>query len=118
MNKLKNKFLHAFVGIWYTIYTQSSFRIQIVFCAFLVGLWLIWPDPVRMSTGAIFIALILSGELANTVVERICDYIQPELDPRIKIIKDVSAGAVFMVCIIALIWALICYVPLFWEAIF
>ena len=32
-------------------------------------------------------------ELVNTAIEAICDYIQPDFDPRIGAIKDVAAAA-------------------------
>lgn len=36
---------------------------------------------------------VLIFEMFNTVVEAICDYIQPEYDPQIGAIKDVAAAA-------------------------
>ncbi len=36
---------------------------------------------------------VLVFEMLNTVVEAICDYIQPNHDPRIGAIKDVAAAA-------------------------
>ncbi|RTZ50429.1 diacylglycerol kinase family protein [Chryseobacterium arthrosphaerae] len=36
-------------------------------------------------------AAVLSAEIFNTAIERICDLIQPDFDPRIGFIKDISA---------------------------
>jgi len=36
---------------------------------------------------------VLVTEALNTCVEKICDYIQPEFDLRIGIIKDLAGGA-------------------------
>jgi diacylglycerol kinase (ATP) len=38
-------------------------------------------------------ALLLAIETLNTAIEMLCDYVQPNLDPKIGKIKDVSAGA-------------------------
>ena len=37
---------------------------------------------------------VFSSECANTAVERLCDKITSGVDPEIKAIKDISAGAV------------------------
>jgi diacylglycerol kinase (ATP) len=42
------------------------------------------------------ITLVLILEVINTAIERICDFVQPERDPRIGLIKDMSAGAVLL----------------------
>lgn len=60
------------------------------------------------------IGLVMGIEGLNTAVEKISDYIQPEVDPKIGFIKDVSAGAVMIVSIIASIVGLIIYIPKIW----
>lgn len=44
--------------------------------------------------------LMLVAEVFNTVVESLCDYIQPEQDPAIKNIKDMAAGATLIAILI------------------
>ena len=36
---------------------------------------------------------VMSGEMFNTAIERMCDLIQPERDERVRIIKDIAAAA-------------------------
>ena len=43
-----------------------------------------------------------SGDL-NTAIERLCDFVQPKQDARIKAIKDLAAGAVLCASLAALI---------------
>ena len=57
------------------------------------------------------IGLVMGVEGVNTSIEKICDYIQPNLDPKIGLIKDISAGAVMIVSVLASIVGLIIYVP-------
>jgi len=52
-------------------------------------------------------------EAVNTAIEKISDYVQPELDPKIGLIKDISAGAVMIVSVIASVIGLIIYIPKF-----
>lgn len=59
----------------------------------------------------ISIGMVMGVEGLNTAVEKISDYIQPNDDPKIGFIKDISAGAVMIVSIIACIVGLVIYVP-------
>lgn len=42
------------------------------------------------------IALVFITELFNTAIELLCDLVQPEYDPVVKKIKDLSAAAVLV----------------------
>ncbi|MFR0978770.1 MAG: diacylglycerol kinase [Holdemania filiformis] len=42
-------------------------------------------------------------EILNTAIERLCDFVQPKQDDRIKTIKDLAAGAVLCASLAALI---------------
>lgn len=44
---------------------------------------------------------VLSLEVVNTAVERLCDKVSPEKDPKIGAAKDCAAGAVLISAIIA-----------------
>lgn len=57
------------------------------------------------------IGLVMAIEGANTAIEKICDFIQPEFDERIGFIKDVASGAVFFAAIAAIITGAIIYYP-------
>ena len=37
--------------------------------------------------------LLLAVETLNTAIEMVCDFVQPERDPKIGKVKDVAAGA-------------------------
>ena len=62
------------------------------------------------------IGLIMSLEGMNTAVEAIADFIHPEFHVKIGHIKDIAAGAVFIVAITATIIGLIIYIPYIIEA--
>ena len=54
---------------------------------------------------------VLVTETLNTCVEKICDYIQPEFDSRIGIIKDLAGGAVMLATISAISVGALVYWP-------
>ncbi|MCX6722618.1 MAG: diacylglycerol kinase [Candidatus Staskawiczbacteria bacterium] len=59
------------------------------------------------------ILVVLSLELINSQIEKFLDIIQPEHHPRVKIIKDFSAGAV----LISVIGSIIIGFLIFWPHI-
>ena len=52
------------------------------------------------------IGLVIVTEIINTCIEKICDFMSPETDERIKLIKDMSAGAVLFAALVSLILGL------------
>jgi len=59
------------------------------------------------------IGLILSSEALNTAIEKISDFIHPDYNKKIGLIKDIAAGAVFFSVIFGLIVAVMIYYPKF-----
>ena len=59
----------------------------------------------------IVMGMVWAAELFNTAIEKTMDLLSPEKDPRIKFIKDISAGAVLITAFIAIITGLIIFIP-------
>ncbi|HNH01752.1 MAG TPA: diacylglycerol kinase family protein, partial [Leptospiraceae bacterium] len=59
----------------------------------------------------ITIGLVISLEAVNSAIENIADFISPERHKQIKKIKDLSAGAVLIVAIVAFVVGLILFLP-------
>ena len=55
------------------------------------------------------ITLVIVSEMINTAIERLCNKLTIELDPDIKIIKDVSAGFVLISSLFAVAVAAIIF---------
>ena len=105
-------FQYAFAGMRYAIKYERNLKIEL-FCALvacIAGLlfhikgmeWCI----ILMNIGA-----VLSAELFNTAIEKICNEFSPEIRPGIKVIKNVSAAAVLIFAIISVVSGLIIFVP-------
>jgi diacylglycerol kinase len=109
-NKKQNKYLaissinYAIQGLSFAFRTEPNLWIQ-----FLIGMFFAIFDFatnqwILSIANLVFMSLVMSLEIVNTVVENICDIIDPEYNPRIKLIKDLSAGAVLVA---ALVWLII-----------
>ncbi len=57
------------------------------------------------------IAMVIITEMINASVEKVCDLISENFHPLIKIIKDVSAGAVLCSVIASIVIACIIFIP-------
>ncbi|MCG2617877.1 diacylglycerol kinase family protein [Terrimonas sp. NA20] len=68
-------------------------------------------------TGAELIALVIvtglvwAAEIMNTAVEHLVDLVSPGFHPKAGLIKDLSAGAVLVLSITALITGLFIFIP-------
>jgi diacylglycerol kinase len=97
------------------IKSERNFQLEIL--AFFVNLFLIFY--LKLSTIDTILVLmvsfgVLSAEIFNTAIEKICDIIQPEFDKRIGFIKDIAAGAVILMAVLSVIVGILVY----WKYIF
>ena len=102
----------AINGMFYLLKNEDSLKVQTLVCIFFIFLG--YYFEINKSDWIIQILLIgfvLTTEALNTVAEKICDFINPKYDERIKIIKDISAGAVSFAVISSLIILFIIYLP-------
>ena len=120
MNKQKESFLvnrlksikYAFMGMWRLIKTEASIQIQLVIAIVMtVAGFYFSISSTEWIMQCFAIGMVLSIEGLNTAVEEIANFIHPNHHPKIGIIKDVAAGAVFIASISASIIGLIIYLP-------
>ena len=112
MKKLLKSFSYAFKGIIYAFRTQVNFKIHLVAAATvtLAGFYLNLNN-VEWSILAGCIGLVLVVELINTAIEVLVDLVSPAYNKKAGIVKDISAGAVLLAAIIAVIVAAFIFVP-------
>ncbi|MDT7830468.1 diacylglycerol kinase family protein [Pricia sp. S334] len=102
----------AWRGALLLIRTEPSIKIQVVLALVMTAAGFYFEiSTLEWIAQVLAIALVIGIEGANTAIEKICDFIHPEFDRRIGFIKDVSAGAVMLVSIGAIIVGLIIYLP-------
>lgn len=59
------------------------------------------------------IALVFMTELFNSAIEKLADFVSPEYQEKIKLVKDYCAAAVLLISIAAAIIGLIIFIPKF-----
>ncbi|WP_250437073.1 diacylglycerol kinase [Hanstruepera flava] len=111
VNRLKS-IIYAFKGAWILITTEASIKIQ-VFIGIAMTFVGFYFELTKMEwiIQCLTIGLIIAIEGINTAIEEVADFIHPEKHPKIGLIKDISAGAVFIMAITAIIVGVIIYFP-------
>ncbi len=102
MKKQLKSFGFAFEGIFSAIKSEAHLRFHLV-AAFYVFLFAFLGEfsPIEWAVLAITCALVIFAELVNTALEEVCDLYSTEHNPKIKRIKDISAGAVLILAFAA-----------------
>ncbi|WP_262152384.1 diacylglycerol kinase family protein [Chryseobacterium foetidum] len=106
---------NAFRGVFLMLKSERNFQLEVL--ALLINIFLIFYLKLSNLDTVLVLSVsfgVLSAEIFNTAIERICDFIQPEFDRRIGFIKDISAGAVVLMAILSVIVGILVY----WKYIF
>ncbi len=112
MKRTIGGFKAAIKGLKETLLNEINFRIMAIIALIVVGLMFYFPTA-RFEK-AILIVMIFSVlilELINSAIEKILDFLQPQIDERVRIIKDLMAAIVLIVSTGAIIVGLITFLP-------
>jgi diacylglycerol kinase len=85
---------------------QTVMGIAAITLGFIVSI-----SPYQWLLVLFCIGLVISLEMINSAVEILCDMVTTDFHPKIKIIKDVAAGAVLVASIASLIIGLMIFIP-------
>lgn len=111
MKKQLGSFKHAIDGFISAISTESHLRFHIVAAVYVfVFAYLGGFDPTEWTTLIITVCTVISAELVNTAVERLCDLYTKDYDKNIKFIKDIAACAVLVFAVGAAVIALFLFI--------
>jgi len=110
--KLINSFKYAIEGFMSSFKTERNMKIHILAMAVVVALgFYLKLTLIEWSFITISIVLVIGAELFNTSIETIVDMVSPEKNPKAKLAKDISAAAVLVLAIGAMIIGAIIFIP-------
>ncbi len=112
VRKQANSFKNSFHGLKVAFFEEQSFKIQAILA--LVVFALMFSLPLHYIERAILILavmFVLGLELLNSQIERALDTAQFDHNPKIKDIKDLSASAVLLASVGALVVGLFIFIP-------
>lgn len=106
------KFKVALSGIYQAFKTETSLKVHfgsaLTVCA---GGFFFKLSNTDWCIIVIAILLVIAAELFNTAIEKLCDIIEPDHNYKIGLIKDISAGAVLVITIGAIVVGIIIFTP-------
>lgn len=111
LNRLKSVG-YAFKGAYLLITTEASLKVQFFIGVIMTIAGFYYQlSPIEWIIQILTIALIMAIEGLNTAIEEMANFVHPEYHKKIGLIKDLSAGAVFIFAIAAVIVGCIIYFP-------
>ena len=111
VNRLKSVG-YDFKGALLLLKTEASVQVQFVIALAVTAAGFYFQiSPNEWILQLLAIGLVISMEGMNTAIEEIANFIHPEHNNKIGLIKDIAAGAVFIASVFASIIGLIIYLP-------
>ncbi|HLR73745.1 MAG TPA: diacylglycerol kinase family protein [Virgibacillus sp.] len=102
----------AWQGLIELIKEERNFKIHLAAASIviIVGMYM-RLNYIEWAVICMAISIVLISEALNSAVERIIDYVKPEIHPLAKSIKDISAAAVLIAAIFAVLIGLFIFLP-------
>jgi diacylglycerol kinase len=110
--KLIKSFTYAFTGIKTAFASEANFKIHLLAATIATVFGIILNITAMEWIVIIFcIALVITMEMINTAIEKLCDAVHKDTHPVIKMVKDIAAGAVLVAAAGSLIIGFIIFLP-------
>ena len=101
-------FVHAYNGLVSVVRTQRNMRVHVLVAIFVLAASLpLGLDGVELAIVVLTIMVVLATEMLNTALEFAVDLTTREFHPLAKLAKDISAAAVFVASLGAVVVGLL-----------
>jgi len=112
LKKIIQSFKYAFRGCALVVKGEKNFRIQLLIAVIILILSFYFSLSKNERIIIIILnCIVLSMEMINTAVEHFLDLVKPRLHYRVSVVKDIMAGAVFLVSFCAVIIGVYIFLP-------
>lgn len=112
IKKRIKSFKYALEGLKTLLKQEHNARIHLAATFIAIGTGIFFKISYSEWGMIVFaIVLVFVTEIINTAIEDISDFISPQKNEKIKIIKDLAAAAVLVAAIGAVIIALLIFIP-------
>ena len=110
--KLLQSFGYAFKGLSAAVQSELNMKIHLLAVAVVAFAGIYFKiTSTEWALVLLCMGLVLSLELINTAIEKLLNKLHPEFDETIGLAKDISASAVLVASVIAVIIGAIVFVP-------
>jgi diacylglycerol kinase len=113
-HQFRSSIAAAWRGVAHAYRSEPNFRWQLIVSALVIACAVYFPLRTwEIIVVVLLVTLVLTMEMLNTVVEYFADLLKPRLHQYVQLIKDVSAGAVLITSLGAVIIGTIIFAPHF-----
>jgi diacylglycerol kinase len=118
--RLIQSFVHAIRGLYYACRNERNMIIHLVIAFIVLTMsFLLHLDKIEFLIVLVCIALVLTLETINTAFEFMVDLFHgPEINPVVKILKDIASAAVLIASIFSAIIGIWIFLPRVIQYIF
>jgi diacylglycerol kinase len=103
---------YAFRGIWLAFRHENNMIIHLAAAVVVLLVnYLLHVTTTEWLITLMLIGLAWMAEIFNTAIEKLADRVSKDRDPLIGQAKDLAAGAVLIICLMAVVCACIIYLP-------
>lgn len=107
-----NGLLYSIKGALYLLKSEDSIKSQfLIAVALVIAGFCVDITTTEWMFQLFSFGLVMGIEALNTAIEEVADFIHPEHNKKIGIIKDIGAGAVFFAAVFSIAIILIIYIP-------
>ena len=115
---LFRSFQNACRGLFVLSHAERNFKIELFFAVFAIALaYFLDFDFLKMSFVLVVAAFVLVAEIFNTTIEKTMDLVHPDYSEKVKDIKDLASGAVFLAVLLAVFLFALLYLPEIFDLI-
>ena len=103
---------YAFKGAYLLVTTEASLKVQFVIGLLVTAAGFYFEiSKTEWMIQILTIALVMAIEGLNTALEELADFVHPDHHHKIGLVKDLAAGAVFIMACAAVIIGALIYLP-------
>ncbi|MBU8905668.1 diacylglycerol kinase family protein [Desertibacillus haloalkaliphilus] len=108
--RLLRSFVYASSGLKYVIVNEQNMQIHLLISTVVILLSYVLSIPIiEQLILIVVIGVVIALEVMNTAIERVVDLVTEEYHPLAELAKDLSAAAVFVFSIVAVIIGIIVF---------
>lgn len=112
IKKRRNSFRYAIEGIFSAFESEANMKIHIFIMLLVIILGLFLKLSLNEWFACILLfCLVIGSELFNTALEEVVNLASPHVNPHAKLAKDLSAGAVLVFALGAVVIGCIIFLP-------
>lgn len=107
---------YSIKGVLWMLKSERNFQLEVL--ALIINLFLIVYFKLNSIDTALILMVcffVLITETLNTAIEKVCDFLEPNYNQKIGLIKDIAAGAVILATLLSIIVGILIYSKYFFS---